>query len=476
MKYRIIIICMVYMLLCCNQHQSQKVAEVRINMADEIGMIRPLNGGNLGPVCNLKMLDLTEEYKDLHIPYIRTHDVPWFSASAVDIHTIFRDFRLDPSEESNYDFRQTDDYIASLVGTGANIVYRLGESIEHTQNKYFVHPPEDYDKWADICCGIIRHYNHGWANGFHYNIRYWEIWNEPDIKPSCWTGTDEQFLDLYNTAAKKIKEEFPDVKIGGPALASPVDIKNGDIVASELADEFLTSCRRNSVPLDFFSWHKYGNNPWESARQATHVLTILDRNGFTDTESHMNEWNLIPDNNWSALMTEQGTVRAQAYSDQSGIKGAAFIASVLMLLQDEPLDMANFYTTTAGLFGIFSEYGEPHKAYYALKAFTELLETPVRIETNYDWQDGIVFCCGTNDEHSGLTVLASNFRNDQRKIHFDFANSFFTSPVKYELFIIDEVNNLSRLKEKEIKDAKSMHLVENMKPFSVLLLKITPVT
>ena len=27
---------------------------------------------------------------------------------------------------------------------------------------------------------VIKHYNSGWANGYHYNIKYWEIWNEPD--------------------------------------------------------------------------------------------------------------------------------------------------------------------------------------------------------------------------------------------------------------------------------------------------------
>ena len=59
-----------------------------------------------------------------------------------------------------------------------------------------MHPPADAAKWAAICVGIIRHYNEGWANGFHHGIRYWEIWNEPENRPAMWTGTDEDYLAL----------------------------------------------------------------------------------------------------------------------------------------------------------------------------------------------------------------------------------------------------------------------------------------
>ena len=48
---------------------------------------------------------------------------------------------------------------------------------------------------------VVMHYNKGWANGFHYGIRYWEIWNEPDFMP-FWGGTPEEFRELYKTIAE----------------------------------------------------------------------------------------------------------------------------------------------------------------------------------------------------------------------------------------------------------------------------------
>ena len=63
-------------------------------------------------------------------------------------------------------------------------------------------------KWAEICEHIIRHYNEGWADGFYYNIEYWEIWNEPD-NSQMWTGTPEEFYELYRVAANHLKSCFP---------------------------------------------------------------------------------------------------------------------------------------------------------------------------------------------------------------------------------------------------------------------------
>ena len=48
-------------------------------------------------------------------------------------------------------------------------------------------PPKDFEKWAHVCLNIVKHYNGGWDNGFHDQIKYWEIWNEPDGS-AFWTG------------------------------------------------------------------------------------------------------------------------------------------------------------------------------------------------------------------------------------------------------------------------------------------------
>ena len=87
-------------------------------------------------------------------------------------YTISPVFSADTESPASYRFLPTDDFLKSILATGSGVMYRLGESIEHTPRRYFVHKPADYDQWTKICLGIIRHYNEGWADGFHFNLRY----------------------------------------------------------------------------------------------------------------------------------------------------------------------------------------------------------------------------------------------------------------------------------------------------------------
>jgi xylan 1,4-beta-xylosidase len=453
------------------QKSTQTESIVNINMDKNIGIIRPLHGGNNGPVSALKVLDFSDFFKECKIPLVRLHDVTWSTTYAVDITTIFRDFRDDPSMADNYDFRQTDDYIAAIIKTGAGIVYRLGESIEWTKRKYNVNPPLDNEKWAAICCGIIRHYNEGWANGFHYNIKYWEIWNEADCRSGNWTGTHEQYFNLYEIAAKTIKNNFPDVKVGGPASCGPVSRKDGVIVASDFVNTFLSFCQKKSVPLDFFTWHKYGGTPWDITSCPACIRDCLNQYGFLKTESHLNEWNYVPEGDMSASIAI-GEPRVKYYAEQTSVKGGAFIADVLMLLQDEPVDATNLYTITNGEYGLFSDMGVPHKSSYAFRAFAELVNnTPVRLASQYNKEDSLVICSGTNKEKTVVAILVSNFTSKEKMVDFKLANSVLEGPIKYELYAVDESHNFSIVNNYEIKSNNILQISEKVKGPSVLLLK-----
>jgi hypothetical protein len=300
----------------------------------------------------------------------------------VDVSTIFREFRDDPAEPANYDFAATDDYVAAVIAAGSPVLYRLGESIEHTPRKYRVHPPADPAKWAEICCRIVRHYNEGWAAGFRHGIRYWEIWNEPENRPAMWTGTDEQFLDLYTATARAIKDRWPELKVGGPSIGDTGRFEGDAFQPSAFLSRFLRHCREQRLPLDFFSWHRYAADPSDLARRARAIRQLLDAAGFPDTESHLNEWNFLPGEDWRPMMREgQGVERERWNAVLRGPQGAAFAAWALVSLQDAPVDMANFYTAEIQMFGMFDFNGVPQPTYHAFRAFSTLLDTPQRVPT-----------------------------------------------------------------------------------------------
>jgi len=374
------------------------------------GLLRPLHGVNKGPLVGGGLVDLTASLKALHIPWTRLHDCHFPNPDVVDMQAVFPRPEADPGLESSYDFARTDRYLEGIRATGSGIVYRLGQSIEHEPIKKWVHPPANAARWADACIGIIRHYNEGWANGFHFGIPYWEIWNEPENRPVMWTGNDEQFFALYRTASRAIKGKFPHLKIGGPAIGGTGSFTNGEFQESLFLKNFLDHCQRESLPLDFFSWHCYTDDPKEISARARAMRASLDARGFVRTESHLNEWNYLPDNSWSPLSRETPAAeRERAYEKMAGPNGAAFIAAALMELQDSPVEIANLFHAETGAFGLFSEQGVPYGNYYGLLAFARLLETAHRVKIVVAESHGLSCAAGLNVDGKKASLLISSF-------------------------------------------------------------------
>lgn len=331
-------------------------------------MIRPLHGVNKGPVAFGGLIDLSREFRAAGIPHIRLHDCQWPYPDVVDIHAIFRNPGADANDVSNYDFVLTDEYVAGAQATGAKVIYRLGESIEHAKTKRFVHPPKDVEKWTEICRTIVGRYK---------DVEYWEIWNEPENRPAMWTGTDEDFLALYRAAATGLKRDFPERKFGGPGLGYTGEVSEGEFKPSAFLLKFLAFCREERAPLDFFSWHCYTDDPEEIGARARGLRKLLDEHGFAKTELHLNEWNYLPNKSWEgAGANSTGEARAKFAEALRSGAAAAFVAATLIELQDAPVDVANFFHGETGVFGLFDEHGRPNAIYDVFAKFNRMANKP----------------------------------------------------------------------------------------------------
>lgn len=353
---------------------------VTVDFSKTIGPVKPMHAVNNGPVYKFaedQRITNLDAFKAAGIPYARTHDASFYATyggeHTVDVNAIFPCFDSDPYDPASYDFCLTDEYLRVMELAGVKPFYRLGSKIEHWKKKYNTLPPKDFHKWAVICEHIIRHFNEGWADGYHMNIEYWEIWNEPDIDPDdsthkrCWGGTQKEFFELYDIAAKHLKHCFPHLKIGGPALASHLD----------WADAFLSQL---TAPLDFFSWHIYASDPFAVLQRAEAVRTLLDKHGFQSTESILNEWNYV--RGWT------GDDWLYSLKTEKGLKGASFITAVMCACQFVPLDMLMYYDARpCAMNGLFCTdwVCECLKGYYPFLMFHTLYELGSAAET---------VCCG----------------------------------------------------------------------------------
>ncbi len=436
---------------------------ISFDLSKSNGKIKPLNGINLGTdVRYTQWTDyLTQAYADLKIPYTRLHDCHYPYPDVVDIPAIFPLFHLDADDPSNYNFKKTDDYILELLKSGTKIAYRLGVSIEHSKVKYYIYPPADYDKWAKICVNIIRHYNEGWANGFHLNIKYWEVWNEPDVD-ECWGGSKEQYFELYKTTVKAIKKHNPDIMVGTAGVAN----------VSRLGPPLLAYCKENQLPIDFFSWHSYTTDPQRITEVAIYARKLLDDYGYTKTESHLNEWNHWP-GDWKKLGGRYYW-KKMATTGMGGAASTAFTASTLINLQDLPVDQAMFYSGYRGIFSLFDFYCTPRKQFYAFKAMAMLLDAPERITCEKDsLYSGISAIGGLTGSKSQAIIMVSNFNSKQKLVNIRVANVPWENATRVEVFVIDEENNLNLSPHTRVIKEGTFTLEEELPAPMVKVLRLT---
>ena len=126
-------------------------------------------------------------------------------------------------------------------------------TIENSANirAFHVFPPKDFQKWAEICEHIIMHYNEGWANGFHYGIKYFEVWFEPDV------DFDPNNIKALQTEAPYVADRLFNAKkeIWNEALSAlgvPVTdrVKRERLLAAEIAGDKAASVAQQFTRLN----------------------------------------------------------------------------------------------------------------------------------------------------------------------------------------------------------------------------------
>ena len=434
-------------------------------------VIKPMHGGGQPP-----MLGTSDRFfhylTEAGIPYSRLHDVggPYGEGRFVDIPNIFRNFDADVEDPASYDFVFTDKLLADLNKAGIEPFYRLGVTIEndYRMKSYRLDPPKDTLKWARICEHIIRHYNEGWANGFHYGIKYWEIWNEPDgekelVGGDCFHGTQEEYFRMYEVTAKHLKQCFGDsIMVGGYASTGfharaqdpelngiyPEKYETDSQHWIDFFHDFLKyiGSEEHKSPIDFFSWHTYAHDPREIPDWARYCRKVLTKYGFGDVPDILDEWNPAIGN----------IIRSEPVA-------AARIMATMLLMQKEITSLMTYYDTRIGpsrYGGVFNpDTWAPYKSYYAFMGFNELYKLKNEVFTASDDE---TICVGgaTNGRKSVLVI--SNISDKAVECELELGGAENT---ENEIIRIDDVYTYTLCGQK-IKDNKI-----TMPPYGVAVIR-----
>ncbi len=425
---------------------KHNMVKISVDFSKELGPIKRMHEVGQPPFSGgFGTLDFSpiRYLKQANIQFSRLHDVggAFGSNRYVDIPNIFRNFDADENDPKNYDFAFTDVLLEGLSTYDIKPIFRLGVTIENQFHikAYHIYPPKDFSKWARICEHIIRHYNYGWANGFHYDIQYWEIWNEPENgepgNNQMWLGTNEQFYELYHTAASHLKNCFgEDIKIGGYAACTPrflfydpekygldlpkIEPKPIGIHRRDFLYGFFDYIKEKQSPIDFFSWHIYADVK-EAVEAAKFYDQFLQERGFGHLETHLNEWN----------GHHHKIQRCTSYASSQ-------VAAMMLAMQNTATDMLCYYDArlTGGRYGGFFDpfTSEPCCTFYSFVSFGKLYALGTQVLCQGDTDD--IYCVAAKGEKGRAIMIANSSGEDQNlKINAEGGT----------VFLIDQTNFLA---------------------------------
>lgn len=155
-------------------------------------------------------------------------------------------------------------------------------------------PPANYTTWNTLMDSIVSKINDQWGLD-----PYYEIWNEPD--GAFWQGTVSEYFELYKNTLLAIKTNHPAAKVGGPTVSSftadflPAS-SNGYLSTAQLdatiIGQVIDSCVSWGTPLDFISWHKFGQNLYAIDMEMDYLNQKLTGSGHGMVSFIVSEWNL----------------------------------------------------------------------------------------------------------------------------------------------------------------------------------------
>lgn len=182
---------------------------------------------------------------------------------------------------------------------------------------YKASPPRDYTAYENFVFETVRLMAPNAGPGALY-----EFWNEPNSR-SFWAGSKDELFRTYDAFARGARRADPKARIGGLAVGSWDNTREGDPAGSPpLLQSFLIHVRDARVPLDFVSWHAYAFSPEARRDGAPAIRRWLGQAGLpVETQQVVDEWNL-----WA-------TFPANSDPSRDGVQGAAFLPADLMSMQ-----------------------------------------------------------------------------------------------------------------------------------------------
>jgi xylan 1,4-beta-xylosidase len=255
-----------------------------------------------------------------------------------------------------------------------------------------VSPPRSFERWGELVSGLVAYLVERYGLE---EVRRWafEVWNEANLEV-FWSGTREEYLELYDVTARAVKGVDASLAVGGPASA-----------AVGWLDELLAHTRASGAAVDFLSTHTYGNAPMD-------LRPIAGRHGYDGLPLWWTEWGAHSQHNlplndtvWSAGYLVRGMASAMGRLDS--------LAYWVMSDQFEELGWPR--RLLHGGFGLMTIGGLRKPRYWGLWMLEQLGEERLIAELTGDAAGDMVNLLASKGDNGRLALLAWNAPVDSSK-------------------------------------------------------------
>jgi xylan 1,4-beta-xylosidase len=320
-------------------------------------------------------------------------------------------YREDRKGNPEYNFQYIDVLYDFILSIGMKPFVELGfmpEALASGRQTIFwwrgnVTPPKDYKKWEELIHNLTLHFTERYGAD-EVKTWYFEIWNEPNLSPGFWTGTQEDYFKLYQYSVNAIKSVNKEYRVGGPATAG---------AAWEV--EMIDFCKKNNLPLDFISTHSYG------VRQGYldefgNFGTILDKNPMSVSGDVLNSRKEIAGSSMPNLelhYTEWSSSYTPADPLHDSYHQAAYVLEKIKQVGDAANSMSYWvftdifeepgprFTPFHGGFGILNYQAIKKPAFYSYKFMNQLGNTELINTDSCSW--------ACKDDKGNIQVLLWDF-------------------------------------------------------------------
>ncbi len=309
----------------------------------------------------------------------------------------------------SYDYTKLDRVIQPLLDKGLTPMMGLAFTPEvlggATKAQGFSNAiPNNNEYWKLIVQNVVQHYKDKGHTGW-----YWEVWNEPNLGTSFWNGTQAEYNALYKATAEGVKAADPTAKIGGPATAQPT----GPFIR-----DFTNYLGQNpSVPLDYLSFHEYGES-----FDLTQAEADLARNGRAGTPIFITEWHASPNmTQGPGAMSDTNVMATYAAWKMSHALTKPGLSKIFHFAPKEGLTPTKLFNGDLGLLTVDNHRKAVFNTY---KLFNSL--GPTRLSTNLSGAgtgNGQVGAITTKDPDSkSVALLMWNHQNTPTDVSVNLSN------------------------------------------------------